>query len=249
MGFPALRRPFYASWRECQPLGGVAVHRLIPSALRWAISASLLSSLALALAAGYGLCCSSSAAHLASFLCQAASLWCQARSALSCLLSILCLLCLAPWGFPGALLWSCRVGVREWLALPLSVALPPGSTWLLPGYSLGLPGWPWPLPLGHVLYSPPPVLSSPAPWSFPGCYLGAGPPPWLCLALCCATAGPAVLPRRSLACSVAPAALMDSCLSIVCDITAALVPCGFQGDGSGWLDGDYRSLVTQILAS
>ncbi|AKF13917.1 hypothetical protein [Pseudomonas phage DL62] len=73
-----------------------------------------------------------------------------------------------------------------------------------------------------------------------------------------ATAGPAVLPRRSLACSVAPAALMDAYLSIVCDITAALVPHGFQGGGPGWVAApwvaapwvvDLRYLGTQILAS
>uniref|UniRef100_A0AAU0N370 Uncharacterized protein n=1 Tax=Pseudomonas phage vB_PaPhi_Mx1 TaxID=3079664 RepID=A0AAU0N370_9CAUD len=32
---------------------------------------------------------------------------------------------------------------------------------------------------------------------------------------------------------------MDAYLSIVCDITAALVPRGFQGDGLGWLGGGY----------
>lgn len=68
-----------------------------------------------------------------------------------------------------------------------------------------------------------------------------------------ATAGPAVLPRRSLACSVAPAALMDAYLSIVCDITAALVPRGFQGGGPGWVAApwvvDLRYLGTIILAS
>uniref|UniRef100_A0AAU0N689 Uncharacterized protein n=1 Tax=Pseudomonas phage vB_PaPhi_Mx1 TaxID=3079664 RepID=A0AAU0N689_9CAUD len=101
---------------------------------------------------------------MASFRCHAASCWCQARSALSCLLSILCLLCLAPWGFPGALLWSCRVVVREWLALPLVVLPLPWLYLGTPWGCLGGPGSTWPLPLGHVLYSPPPALSSPAPW-------------------------------------------------------------------------------------
>ncbi|WCS66232.1 hypothetical protein vBPaePP1G_002 [Pseudomonas phage vB_PaeP_P1G] len=32
---------------------------------------------------------------------------------------------------------------------------------------------------------------------------------------------------------------MDSCLSIVCDITAALVPRGFQDGGPGWVLGGY----------
>ncbi|WEM34093.1 hypothetical protein [Pseudomonas phage JB10] len=150
VGFPARLPPILRILSGVSTLGGVAVHRLIPSALLWATSASLRSSLALALAAGYGLCCSSSAAHLASFLCHAASCWCQARSPLSCLLSILCLLCLAPWGFPGALLWSCRVVVREWLALPLCSALPLVPSWPCPGYSLGLPGSACALP-GHSL--------------------------------------------------------------------------------------------------
>ncbi|UVN13530.1 hypothetical protein FBPa18_0001 [Pseudomonas phage vB_PaeP_FBPa18] len=209
----------------------------MPSALRWATIASLRSSLALALAAGYGLCCSSSVAHLASFLCHAASRWCQARSPLSCLLSILC----ASWGLCPLVWWW----LREWLALPLvplrcwhCLCHFPGSAWGFPGSSL----------VSTSVF----LAAHSTPFDLP-CLPSGSSLAVACLPLVCPS-GPAVLPSPlPRPASVAPLALMDAYLSIVCDITAALVPRGFQGGGPGWVAApwvvDLRYLGTIILAS
>lgn len=78
---------------------------------------------------------------------------------------------------PLCLLWPLLVlsgGGAGVASLASMLSLTSCAFLALPWVFPGLPGWLCPLPLGHVLYSPPPVLSSPAPWvclSLPGAVL------------------------------------------------------------------------------
>ncbi|WFG36917.1 hypothetical protein 20Aug401_00022 [Pseudomonas phage 20Aug401] len=111
-------------------------------------------------------------------------------------LARLCPVCSASSVPPVVVLWSCRVVVREWLALPLALSCRLGASLGIPWGCLGGPGFAWPLPLGHVLYSPLPALSSPAPWvcslSLPGCWSVSLALHWSC---CLASPLPRLLGR------------------------------------------------------